>query len=56
MKPSKFTKENSMAPAASSRPSHKLTFGVAPSEPRCFGRENSPHFGGRASLVNDERG
>ena len=55
MKQAKFTKENSLEPATVHSP-HEPAFGGAASDQRHFGRENSPRFGGRAALVNSERG
>ena len=55
MKQAKFTKENSLDPASAASP-REPAFGDPASEHRQFGRENSPRFGGRAALVNSERG
>lgn len=55
MKQAKFTRENSLGPANALLP-HELAFGDPASDQRRFGRENSPRFGGRASLVKSERG
>jgi hypothetical protein len=55
MRQAKFTKENSLEPANVHSP-REQAFGDPASEQRHFGRENSPRFGGRAALVNSERG